>query len=57
MTARPDDDDVRLSWEEFLRFQQAYDSPERICWDEGRVVMAMTGGTERHDLVHPVAIT
>lgn len=57
MTARPDDDDVRLSWEEFLRFQQAYDGPERICWDEGRVVMAMTGGTERHDLVHPVAIT
>jgi len=43
--------DVRLTWEEFLRVQQAYDGPERICWDDGRIVMAMTGGTERHDLV------
>lgn len=43
--------EVRLTWEEFLHVQQAYDGPERICWDDGRIVMAMTGGTERHDLV------
>jgi Uma2 family endonuclease len=40
----------RLTWAEFLRFQQAYDGDERFVWDEGRVVLAMTGGTERHDL-------
>ena len=49
MTAQPDD--VRLSWEEFLRFQQAYRGDEKFAWDEGRVVSVMTGGTERHDLV------
>ena len=51
MTAQFDSDDVRLSWEEFLRFQQAYDGNERFVWDEGHVVLVMTGGTERHDLV------
>jgi Uma2 family endonuclease len=45
------DGDARLTWEEFLRFQQAYDGPERFIWNEGHVVQVMTGGTERHDLV------
>ena len=43
-------DDVRVSWEDFLRFQQAYSGDERLIWDQGRIVVAMTGGTERHDL-------
>lgn len=51
MSAQVEGGDARLSWEEFLRFQQAYAGDERFVWDEGRVVLAMTGGTERHDLV------
>jgi Uma2 family endonuclease len=49
MSAQPED--VRISWEEFLRVQQVWPGPERIAWDDGRIVKAMTGGTERHDLV------
>ena len=43
-------DDARLTWEEFLHFQQAYRGDERFAWEEGLVVTVMTGGTERHDL-------
>jgi Uma2 family endonuclease len=45
------EDGGRLTWGEFLRFQQAYTGEERFVWDDGHVVLAMTGGTERHDLV------
>jgi Uma2 family endonuclease len=53
MSAQPFDEaaEVRVSWEEFLRFQQAYTGPERMDWDNGLIVRAMTGGSERHDLV------
>ena len=53
MSAQPFDEfaEVRVSWEEFLRFQQAYVGSEKVIWDDGRIVLAMTGGSERHDLV------
>jgi Uma2 family endonuclease len=40
---------VRLTWQEFLRFEQAYAGDERHELNDGLVTL-MTGGSERHDV-------